>query len=417
MNYMFDTIKVLDDTNIFMEYGTVKSSTCKPAKKKASAKKKMTSSDENKQHFPDGFDVRKPLPEFGISRLQILDEHGHVNTDLEPDLSDSDLIGLFQSMLVGRAVDQRMLKLQRQGRLGTFPPCSGQEATGCAPVLAMRETDWHVGSYRELGGRIMRGEPLENAMLYYNGYEEGSTFEGGERTLPISVIIGSQTLHAVGIAYAMRLQGETDTCVICHFGDGASSQGDVHEAMNFASVWKVPVVFICVNNQWAISVPYEKQSNSRTLAQRAIAYDMPGIQIDGNDPLAVYQATKDALDRGRAGDGPTFIEALTYRTIMHTTADDPTRYQPSEMVDSWKERDALIRFETYLRNKNLWDDANSVAYEAEVKHLVEEAVARFEGRTDFKVDAPFDNVFETAHPGLAAQRTAFQDNIKRGASQ
>jgi pyruvate dehydrogenase E1 component alpha subunit len=280
----------------------------------------------------------------------------------------------------------------------------------------MSEKDWFVGSFRELGGRLMRGEPIENEFLCFNGHEEGNTFPGGERTLPNAVIIASQALHAVGIAYAMKLRGETDSAVVCFFGDGATSEGDFHEAMNFAAVWQVPVVFVCANNQWAISLPREKQTRSRTIAQKAIAYDMPGIQVDGNDALAMYQATKEALDRAKAGGGPTFIEAVTYRMRMHTTADDPTRYQAPEEVQAWEARDPLTRFRTYLESKGLWNEERQSGLDADVKQAIEDAVKAFEARTDFKADAPFDYTFGTEHSVIEEQRAEFLAHTREDSS-
>ncbi|MGD2107823.1 MAG: pyruvate dehydrogenase (acetyl-transferring) E1 component subunit alpha [Phycisphaerae bacterium] len=350
---------------------------------------------------------------FSISHLQILDERGNLDQQREPKLTDSDLLRYYRAMLLARTVDERLLNLQRQGRMGTFPLCRGQEAASCGPAMAMSDSDWFVGAFREMGGRLLRGEPIENVFLYYNGYEEGAMFPGGERMLPISIIVGAQTLHAVGIAYAMRLRGEKDSAVVCFFGDGATSEGDFHEALNFAAVWNVPVVFVCANNQWAISVPREKQTKSRTIAQKAIAYDIPGIQVDGNDPLAMYQVTKDALERARAGEGPTLIEAVTYRLSMHTTADDPTRYQPAEQLEMWQSRDPIPRFRSYLESKNLWDDDKERKLEAEIKQQVEDAVRNFEAKGDFKIDAPFDHVFGTPQSRTEEQRADFLENLKR----
>ncbi|MBU0717470.1 MAG: pyruvate dehydrogenase (acetyl-transferring) E1 component subunit alpha [Planctomycetes bacterium] len=359
---------------------------------------------------PYALDLRERT--FRISSLQILDEYGNLDAQHEPKLGTDDLIRLYRTMVLARAVDDRLLKLQRQGRIGTFPLCKGQEAASCGPALAMTAKDWFVGSFREMGGRLIRGEPIENSFLLYNGYEEGNVFPGGERTLPVSIIIGAQALHAVGIAYAMKIRGETDSAVVCFLGDGATSQGDFHEALNFASVWQVPVVFVCANNQWAISLPREKQTHSQTLAQKAIAYDIPGIQVDGNDALAMYQATKDALDRARAGEGPTFIEAVTYRLMMHTTSDDPSRYQPPEQLRAWEARDPLPRFKGYLEAKGIWNDSQEAELEAEVKLQIDEAIKAFEAKRDFKPDAPFDNVFGTKVPRIEEQRAEFLDDLQ-----
>jgi 2-oxoisovalerate dehydrogenase E1 component len=308
-----------------------------------------------------------------------------------------------------------MLKLQRQGRLGTFPPATGHEAISCGAALAMRESDWFVGAYRELGGRLMRGEPLEQTLLYYNGWEEGNALPREKRTLPTAVILGSQLPHAVGIGYAMRALGEGETAAVCFFGDGATSQGDFHEALNFAGVWRAPVVFLCQNNQWAISVPRRIQTASQTIAQKAIAYGIPGLQVDGNDVLAVHRAVSEALERARRGEGPTLIEALTYRLMMHTTADDPSKYRSEEEVKEHWAREPLIRFRAYLEGRGLWNADRQAGLEAAVKEEVDAAVKRAEARQEegFAPDAPFDHVFGTRHALLEEQRAELLAEIAR----
>lgn len=356
------------------------------------------------------------IEKFNVSYLQILDENGKLDPELEPPLAEADLLRLYRAMFLAREGDQRMLKLQRQGRLGTFGPTTGQEASVCGPTLAMTEKDWFVGSFRELGGRLMRGETMQQAFLFHNGYEEGNVAPNSERTLPISIIVGSQALHAVGLAYAMKHKGEKDSAVVVFFGDGATSEGDFHEAMNFAAVWQAPVVFICQNNQWAISVPRHKQTHSRTLAQKAIAYGMPGIQVDGNDALATYKAAKEALDRAHAGEGPTLIEAVTYRMMMHTTADDPTRYRKEAEVEEWRARDPLTRFRKYLEGKGIWNDELQAGMEAEIKDEIDAAVKEFESATSFKPDAPFDHVFGTRHDSIEEERAEFLENLEKEAA-
>ncbi len=345
--------------------------------------------------------------------FEVLDQDGNLKPDREQVLESNDLIKLYRSMVLARAVDERMLKLQRQGRIGTFPLCSGQEAAACGPTLAMRKEDWYAGSFRELGGRLLRGDPIENILLCFGGFEEGNTFPGGERTLPLSVIIASQTLHAVGIAYAMRLRGEKDTAVVCFFGDGATSEGDFHEALNFAAVWQVPVVFVCLNNQWAISLPRHKQTRSRTIAQKGIAYGMPGVQVDGNDALATYQVMKEALDRARSGGGPTLIEAMTYRLKMHTTADDPSRYRSDEEVTAWERRDPIPRLQKFLVSQGIWNDDQQAELDGEIGRKIDEAVAKYERITEMKEDVPFDHVFETPNPRIEAQRAEFLREIEK----
>ncbi len=207
----------------------------------------------------------------------------------------------------------------------------------------------------------MRGETLENSMLLFNGWEEGNINDDSPRTLPVSIVLASQLPQAVGLAYASRYKGEKDTVVLAMFGDGATSEGDFHEALNFAGVLSAPVIFLCQNNQYAISTPLKIQTKSRTIAQKAIAYGIFGIQVDGNDALAVYQAVREAADRARAGEGPTLIEAVTYRMLMHTTADDPTRYRSDDEVAAWEAKDPLIRFKKFLTDKGIWDDKTRIS--------------------------------------------------------
>jgi pyruvate dehydrogenase E1 component alpha subunit len=355
----------------------------------------------------------KIIDEFNIKQLHILDETGKVDKDLEPDISDDDLKKLYQAMTLSRMADARMLNLQRQGRIGTIPVNKGQEASFCAPVLALKQTDWFVGSYRELGARLMRGETLENSLLLFNGWEEGNVNENNDRTLPISIVLASQLPQAVGLAYASRYNGEKDTVVLAIFGDGATSEGDFHEALNFAGVLNAPVIFLCQNNQYAISTPLKIQTKSRTIAQKAIAYGIPGIQVDGNDALAVYQAVKEAVDRARADEGPTLIEAVTFRMLMHTTADDPTRYRSEEEVAAWEAKDPLIRFRKYLTDKGIWDEQYQDRLEADCKNQIDTAVQAFESRKPFAPDAPFDHVFGTREPLIEAQRARFLAELEK----
>ncbi len=355
----------------------------------------------------------KEIGKFSVSHLQILDETGNVDRKLEPKLDDDTLLRLHRAMTYAREGDQRLLKLQRQGRIGTFGPCTGQEASVCGPAFAMNADDWFVGSFRELGGRLARGESLINTFVFHNGFEEGNVQAPGvTRLLPVSIIVAAQTLHAVGIAYAMKLRGES-AAVVTFLGDGGTSEGDFHEALNFASVWQVPVVFICQNNQWAISVPRGRQTHARTIAQKAIAYDLPGVQVDGNDVLAMYAAVKEALDRARAGGGPTLIEAVTYRLMMHTTADDPTRYREDAEVQTWWQRDPLTRFRKYLETKGLWDDDRQALLEAEIRQEIDAAVKEFEARGPVRPDAPFDHVFGTRHAVIEQQRAEFLADVAR----
>lgn len=349
-----------------------------------------------------------PIKSMTVSRLGVLDEHGTVDESLVPDLSPERFIAIYRGMVHAREADQRMLKLQRQGRIGTFAPSTGQEASVCGVTAAMTPSDWFVPTFRELPGLLMRGMPLEANLLFHNGFEEGNLLaEQAGNTLPIDIIVGSQNLHAVGVAYALKLRKVEDAAVVAFCGDGGTSQGDFHEALNFAAVWQAPVVFVVQNNQWAISVPRHKQTRAESLAQKAWAYEMPGVQVDGNDVLAVYRAADEALTRARSGGGPTLIENVTYRMMMHTTADDPTKYRTDDEVEGWRSRDPIPRFRAFLEGRKLWDAAKEDALVAEVAAEVEAAVKSFEEPRKVRPDLPFDHVYATPHPYLEEQRAEF----------
>ncbi|HOX24727.1 MAG TPA: pyruvate dehydrogenase (acetyl-transferring) E1 component subunit alpha [Candidatus Krumholzibacteria bacterium] len=359
---------------------------------------------------------RKTLAEFTVEFLQILDEDGNFDADLEPDLPPAELLRLYRGMVRARELDQRMLKLQRQGRIGTFGPCTGQEAPSAAAALAMQKDDWFVGAFRELSGRLLRGEPLTNPLYYYNGWEEGNVQppEVGRRMLPLAVVVASQVPQAAGLGYAVKYRGE-QSAVVCFLGDGATSEGDFHEGLNFAAVWQAPVVFVSQNNQWAISIPRAQQTRSRTLAQKGIAYEIPCLQVDGNDPLACYAAIKEGLDRARAGGGPTLIEAVTYRLLMHTTADDPRKYRDEAEEQEWWRKEPLLRFRKYLEAKRLWDEARENALRDEVRAEVDAAVATFEETAPWPPDRPFEHVFARSEPHLDQQRREFLAGLKEDA--
>jgi pyruvate dehydrogenase E1 component alpha subunit len=359
---------------------------------------------------------KKEVGTWSISYLQILDENGKVDLKLEPEIPGRDLLALYRWMTLSREVDQRMINMQRQGRLGTVGPSTGQEAAHIVPAYLLNDKDWFLGAFREAGARLVRGETITQAFLYYNGFEEGNRKPEKYNTAPISIIVASQYLHAVGIGYAIKYRGEKDIAVIAFGGDGSTSEGDFHEALNFAGVWQVPVVFIVQNNQWAISVPRHKQTHSSTLAQKAIAYDIPGIQVDGNDPLAMWVASKEALDRAKSGGGPTLIEAVTYRLMMHTTADDPTKYRKQEEVDGWKLKDPLVRFQKYLTAKGILDERKQSALESEIKAEVDGAVKEFEAIKDLPPDSCFDHVFGTKHDVIEEQRREFLAEMKKEAA-
>jgi pyruvate dehydrogenase E1 component alpha subunit len=340
-------------------------------------------------------------PRFQVEHLSILDADGNLDAALEPDIAPDLLKRLYRGMVLGRRLDERMVRLQRQGRIGTFAPIKGQEASQIGSVATLRSQDWMVPSFRETAAMLWRGWPIEKMLMFFAGYIEGSAPPPNVNDLPVCIPVATQVPHAVGLAYAAQYRGD-DVVAMSYFGDGATSEGDFHEACNFAGVWHVPIVFVCQNNQWAISVPLKKQTHSRTIAQKALAYGFPGIQVDGNDVLAVYAATKEAVDRARAGDGPTLIECVTYRLAMHTTADDPTKYRRPEEVAEWERKDPLTRFTAYLKKKKLLDER----VDAEVDSEISEAIARFEAMPPPDPLTMFDHVYAEMPPHLAAQRDA-----------
>jgi pyruvate dehydrogenase E1 component subunit alpha len=296
-----------------------------------------------------------------------------------------------------------MLSLQRQGRLGTFAPLTGQEAAQVGSAFALEPSDWMVPGFREAAAYILRGLPLEDILLYYMGREEGNQIPAGQHDVPVNIPVASQLPHAVGIAMAAKTRH--DPCaVLTYFGDGATSEGDFHEACNFAGVFQLPIVFVCENNQYAISHPRSRQTRARTLAQKAIAYGFDGLQVDGNDILAVYVATRDALARAKSGKGPTLIECVTYRMSLHTTADDPTRYRAKSEEEEWQKKDPLPRFRAYLRQKGWWDETWQTQLEQEIDAQIRRAVEAAEAARDFDPSDMFDHVYATIPPYLKAQQ-------------
>jgi len=340
-------------------------------------------------------------PRFQVEHLSILDSEGNLDTALEPKLADTELRSLYRAMLLGRRLDERMVRLQRQGRIGTFAPTKGQEAAQIGSIFTLRPTDWMVPSFRETAAMIWRGWPIEKLLLFFAGHLEGGQPAPDQHDLPIAIPVSTQLPHAVGLAYAAQYRGD-DAVVMAYFGDGATSEGDFHEAMNFAGVWHVPVIFVCQNNQWAISVPLKKQTHSRTIAQKALAYGLPGIQVDGNDVLAVYAAAREAVERARAGDGPTLIECVTYRLGVHTTADDPTKYRTAEEVAMWERKDPLTRFRGYLEKRNLLEEG----LEQKVDDEIAEAIRRFEATPPADPLVMFDHAYAELPPDVRAQRDA-----------
>ncbi|MBA4602227.1 pyruvate dehydrogenase (acetyl-transferring) E1 component subunit alpha [Thermoactinomyces sp. AMNI-1] len=284
----------------------------------------------------------------------------------------------FQWMTLVRHFDRRMILLQRQGRIGTYAPLEGQEAAQVGSALALQRKDWIFPSYREHGVAMIAGMPLSQILLYWMGRVEGCKAPEGVRIFPPSVPIATQIPHAVGAAWGFKLKKE-DGVAVAYFGDGATSEGDFHEACNFAGVFQVPVILFCQNNGYAISVPFSRQSASKTVAEKAKSYDFPGIRVDGNDVLAVYDVMLQAIERARARKGPTLIEAVTYRKGPHTTADDATRYRPQAEVNEWvHQKDPLLRYTRLLKNEGLLTGKEEKEWEQTCKEKLDLAIIEAE---------------------------------------
>lgn len=344
-----------------------------------------------------------------IESLSILDVDGHVDASLNPSLEPQDLRRLLRGMLLARRYDERMLKLQRQGRIGTYGPALGQEAASMGPIYAIARSDWFIPSFREPAAMLYRGWPMEKLMLWWGGNEYGSTVPEGLNDTPICVPVSSQCLYGAGIAWGCKLK--KDRSVALGFvGDGGTSEGDFHEAMNVAGAFELPFIMVIQNNQWAISLPRRKQSAAPTLAQKAVAYGFDGMQVDGNDVLAMFAATTEAVERARGGGGPTLIEAVTYRLGVHTTADDPRKYRSDEEVEQWKARDPLSRFYKYLKQIGVMDDKGRDVMEEEIAAEISAAVEKAE---NFEPDLtePFRHCFATMPPHLEAQMREFQAHL------
>jgi len=342
--------------------------------------------------------------------VQILDEDGRVREDASvPDLDDERLVEMYEQMRYARHLDERATTLHRQGRMGTYPPLAGQEAAQVGSTHALDDEDWVCYQYREHGVPIVRGLS-EEYLLYWLGHERGNEWLAERHVFPVNISIASHLPHATGMAWAAKLRGD-DSIVACHFGDGATSEGDFHEALNFAGVFDVPAVFVCNNNQWAISVPRERQTASATIAQKAHAYGFEGVQVDGMDPLAVYQVTRRAADRARdppADDGsravrPTLVEAVMYRLGPHTTVDDPSVYREEAELQQWHARDPIPRMERFLRDRGLLDDERINTITREIEAEVDELVERAE-TVEADPPAMFDHTYCEGTPRLREQR-------------
>jgi pyruvate dehydrogenase E1 component alpha subunit len=292
-------------------------------------------------------------------------------------LAKADLLSLYRDMVLLRTYDERSLVYHRQGRIGTYAIFWGHEAMQVGAVRALADQDWIFPSYRESAVGLLRGMPVETVLSWWRGHPAGWWDPREYRLASIAVPIATHVPHAVGFAWGKRLRGE-DTCALAFFGDGATSEGAFHEGANFAAVMQAPVVLLCNNNYWAISTPLPAQTRAETLADKAVGYGMPGLRVDGGDVLAVYEATREALARARAGEGPTFVEAVTYRCAPHATADDPSAYIDADRVESERENECFGRYERYLRRIGVLNDELAEAARAEALEAMRAGIAAAE---------------------------------------
>lgn len=349
-----------------------------------------------------------PRPRVGRGR-SVTDIRGIIGVDLDtdaemPECIDADMaVEILRRMILVRTFDERAVTYHRHGRIGTYPLSWGQEALQVAAVSASRVDDWIMPSYREGCVGVLRGMAIDQLLAYWRGHPTGFWSPGDFHVAPVSVPVGSHVLHAVGAAWGEKIRG-TERCSIAMFGDGATSEGDVHEALNMAGVMSAPVVFLCSNNGWAISTPLERQTKNPRLADKAIGYGIRSERVDGTDVLAVFAAIDRALRRGRDGDGPTFIEAVSYRARQHATADDPSRYRSDDEAARWREKECVGRYERYLIRHGLIADGQGDIFREEALTRMAEGIAKAEALEPGTVDSMFGNVFANEPASYARDR-------------
>ena len=348
----------------------------------------------------------KTVAEFKIRFRQILDPRGQAAAPLPAFARDmSEVLRMYRAMSLVRIFDAKAVNLQRTGQLGTYPSCLGHEATHVGVGAAMRPEDVLAPVYREFGTQLWRGVTMTEILLYWGGDERGNDFKVPRGDFAWCVPIATQTLHAAGAAMAFKMRKER-RCALAYIGDGGTSEGAFYEALNLSGARALPVVFVIVNNGWAISVPVAAQTAAQTLAQKAVAAGMPGVQVDGNDVFAVRAAVEEALDAARRGAGPCLIEALTYRLSDHTTSDDASRYRPAQEVkDAWN-LEPMIRMRKFLIEAGSWDDAKEAALQEDCARQVEGAVSEYLGTAKQSTDAMFEYLFAELPAHLVPQRAA-----------
>jgi len=342
--------------------------------------------------------------------IQILNEEGEVvNEALMPDLSDDQLKELMRRMVFTRILDQRSISLNRQGRLGFYAPTAGQEASQIASQFALEKEDFILPGYRDVPQIVWHGLPLYQAFLFSRGHYHGNQMPEGVNVLSPQIIIGAQYIQCAGIALGMKKRG-SKSVAITYTGDGGSSQGDFYEGINFAGAYKAPAIFVVQNNRFAISTPVEKQSAAQTIAQKGVAAGIPGVQVDGMDPLAVYAAVREARERAINGEGPSLIETMTYRYGPHTMAgDDPTRYRSSELDNEWEKKDPLVRFRKFLENKGLWSEEEENNVIEQAKEEIKAAIKKADETPKQKVTDLISIMYENLPLNLQEQMEIYKE--------
>ncbi|MFD2925364.1 pyruvate dehydrogenase (acetyl-transferring) E1 component subunit alpha [Halobacillus naozhouensis] len=342
--------------------------------------------------------------------FQILDEEGKiVNEDAMPDLSDEDLKEIMRRMVYTRILDQRSIALNRQGRLGFYAPTAGQEASQLGSHFALEKEDFILPGYRDVPQLIWHGLPLTQAFLFSRGHFKGNQMPEGVNAVSPQIIIGAQITQAAGVGFGYKKRGK-DAVAITYTGDGGASQGDFYEGINFAGAYGAQTIFVVQNNRFAISVPVEKQSAAETIAQKAVAAGIEGIQVDGMDVLAVYAATKEARKRAIDGEGPTLIETLTYRYGPHTMAgDDPTRYRTEDMDNEWEKQDPIVRFRTFLEEKGLWSEEEENKVIEDAKSEIKAAIKEADNTPKQKVTDLIGNMYEELPSNLQEQMEEYKE--------
>lgn len=343
-----------------------------------------------------------------VTPLSVLSPEGEiVNEAMMPNLSDEQLKEIMYRMVFTRTWDERAVNLGRQGRLGFYAPVSGQEASMVGSEYALNKDDFICPGYRDMPQIVWHGLPLYQAFLYSRGHQHGGQIPDGVHVLMPQIIIGAQILHATGVAMAFKKKNEKRVA-ITYTGDGGSSEGDFYEGMNFAGAFKLPVIYVVQNNGYAITTPYAKQTGALSVAHKAVAAGIRGIQVDGMDVLAVIKAVQEAAERGRNGEGATLIEMLTYRFRPHSMADDTTKYRTKDEEAEWALKDPITRFAKYLEKKGLWTEEDTARVKEEAKATVNEHIKKAEQTEKMTVSGLIDSMFEHTPAHLEAQKADFQ---------